>query len=64
MTKLNAFGKQMRVLESFYSSTNPSKKTEIALFYGTESLLCYDIVHTYMEFKILSYLVGHFTLLN
>jgi hypothetical protein len=38
IAKLTTFGKQMRVLESFYSSTNLSKKTKIAFFYGTEEV--------------------------
>jgi hypothetical protein len=39
MTKLTAFDKQMRVLESLHSSINLSKKTKIALFYGTEGVI-------------------------
>jgi hypothetical protein len=34
MTKFTTFGKQMRVLESFHSSTNLSKKLKLHSFIG------------------------------
>jgi hypothetical protein len=34
MTKLTAFGKQMRILESFHFSTNLSKKLKLHSFRG------------------------------
>jgi hypothetical protein len=43
MAKLTAFDQQIRVLESFHSSTDLSKKTKIALFYGTKGVALTNI---------------------